>query len=791
MLETLFVNTVENSLIISAVIAIMMLLTLLLKKRYSMKWRYFIWLVIAIRLLIPFNLDPGGAPFTLVWGPAQTGAVHKHENPVIPVVDQGGTAATPVAASGEQSHGGILADQRQEISADQQEGSGQGKKDQGTGKQDGMTQEMGASLRTGENGTRFSISQALPVIWLGGIGIFLVVHGFRYFSFMRIVKRWSRPVTDERIREIFQARKNELGIKHKIGIKQCKMIPGPIMTGLLKPAILLPDQNYSAIELEVILKHELIHFQRKDLWYKLILLFANGMHWFNPLIYLMCRVAERDMELTCDDVVVKDADMAYRKFYSEAILQSLKKQGRHSPISTYFHSGKRTMKKRFANLFETKKKGTAIFGLAFVLVLGASVLVASETRKADVAADTGPAANDAGIISGDKLPNRTVMGISGSYKVLDFVHDSGSDQDLARLAGDRLIWEKTISGGIEDSLPHFKHQTILYSVNLNNLDDVKSKTLSSAEQENYAGIRVLGDKIMVKSRTGYYLLDNRLQPLGEPVTFPTELTEDLKRLKEPNGYYFNHFDISSDGRHVYYTDERERSLSCYDLSGQKKTVLASEIDVRADPHDANSEKLPYRLYKMVLTPNDQFMITRVAGYRESGYYVYNLNHLEQSFLTEALPVDVYWSNVQDVIPLYADQESLDNQINQRIVVKQIDLELLDLNDNSRKDMTVSLEQEMKVEPFRLYGAYNKGYLAFTSFDYDKHMAKVYATGGTFDYDEYEVSDEEKAGSLMVCKDNKLSEPIKSQFQLALVGLLDDGRVILKYTGKSKGYILTE
>ena len=78
---------------------------------------------------------------------------------------------------------------------------------------------------------------------------------------------------------------------------------------------------------------------------------------------------------------------------------------------------------------------------------------------------------------------------------------------------------------------------------------------------------------MVKSREGYYFLDNNLEPLGEPVTFPKDLKKELQTLDNANGYYFNHFDISRDGRYVYYTDEHEAAfLSTTFLKTNVKTI---------------------------------------------------------------------------------------------------------------------------------------------------------------------------------------------------------------------------
>ena len=93
--------------------------------------------------------------------------------------------------------------------------------------------------------------------------------------------------------------------------------------GVLQPRLLLPRGDYGEEELTFILRHELTHIHRRDLWYKLVLLLAQTVHWFNPLVWLMVRQAEADIELTCDDAVMAGRDGGDRRAYSEALLKSL------------------------------------------------------------------------------------------------------------------------------------------------------------------------------------------------------------------------------------------------------------------------------------------------------------------------------------------------------------------------------------------------------------------------------------------------------------------------------------
>ena len=76
--------------------------------------------------------------------------------------------------------------------------------------------------------------------------------------------------------------------------------------------------------MRLILKHELTHCKRKDLWFKGLLLWARALHFFNPFVHGMARLAEKDMELSCDLVVMADCGMEEREAYSMAILRTVR-----------------------------------------------------------------------------------------------------------------------------------------------------------------------------------------------------------------------------------------------------------------------------------------------------------------------------------------------------------------------------------------------------------------------------------------------------------------------------------
>jgi beta-lactamase regulating signal transducer with metallopeptidase domain len=124
-----------------------------------------------------------------------------------------------------------------------------------------------------------SIWQLLLYVWVLGMAAVLLYHGLKYRSFLKTVRRWSKEIKDQEILHILHTLKEEAGIRKQVGIKTCLNIASPMMIGFFRPTILLPSMNVATDDLLFILKHELIHLKRKDLWYKALILLATSVHW--------------------------------------------------------------------------------------------------------------------------------------------------------------------------------------------------------------------------------------------------------------------------------------------------------------------------------------------------------------------------------------------------------------------------------------------------------------------------------------------------------------------------------
>jgi len=205
-------------------------------------------------------------------------------------------------------------------------------------------------------------------LWaLGAVG-FIAISTKEYLQYRRLIMQSARSVDID----------SEIPIVISIAAHT------PMLMGLLRPVIVLPDMYFSDEELEMILAHEMVHFRRKDLLIKMLMLIVNAVHWFNPAAYMLNNQLDTMCELSCDEKVVEEMDAGSRKFYGETILQVL----RHSTaqiglvgnvaFATNLCNSKKKFKRRLINMMNTKKMKKSVVALALaagVLVVGGGFVV--------------------------------------------------------------------------------------------------------------------------------------------------------------------------------------------------------------------------------------------------------------------------------------------------------------------------------------------------------------------------------------------------------------------------------
>ncbi len=218
-------------------------------------------------------------------------------------------------------------------------------------------------------GVAYGAYQAVSVLSVG----FVLV---RYFWSRRQLLRVSRPAGEEDQAALETARRRT-GCDREVELYRCSNIHTPMLMGFRRPVILLPE-DIPAGSLEAALAHELTHLKHRDTWYMLLMTLARCVHWFNPLVWLMVRTARRDMELYCDYDLLNGQGEEVRRAYGRAILDQMTGRDRgFSGLTTGFSGSKKEVFARFRAMMDTapKRKGRVVLVLAGAAVLLSGSLV--------------------------------------------------------------------------------------------------------------------------------------------------------------------------------------------------------------------------------------------------------------------------------------------------------------------------------------------------------------------------------------------------------------------------------
>lgn len=281
------ITLAEITLTMSAVILLLLLLGPVLARRYAIRWRYWAWLAVAVRLLIPLNFSLPEAPVQLETPPDR---VVYTAPPAVSTPAPVSTDYTPVVSTAAPVQPDLTPPE-EAVSAPQ------------------------PAVRS------LTLSQVLFWAWLAGAVLLLLWHLIGYLRFQGYLQRWAKPMEPP---HFLPDLTRELGLAQPVRLLTCPGVKGPMMTGLFAPTVILPEDLPPREDLWFILRHELTHFKRRDILYKTLLLCANLIHWFNPLTWVLLRSAEGDLERCCDDDVVKGLPDADRARYGQVILDAVR-----------------------------------------------------------------------------------------------------------------------------------------------------------------------------------------------------------------------------------------------------------------------------------------------------------------------------------------------------------------------------------------------------------------------------------------------------------------------------------
>ena len=328
----------------------LLILALLLGKRFlkdklSRQWQYYIWLVVILRLLLPFG--------------SETNLLGK----TYEAVDQAITRAAPLPAQ--------LPQNMPENLPAPAVRSGQNIENGNTSAEETSTfrplQDMGALL-----------TEHVWLIWLVAAAGLLMRKVTIYQGFTRYIKAGVTPVSDMEMLDRLSVIAEEAGVKKPVELYVNPLISSPLLTGFFRPCIVLPGTEYGETEFRYIVLHELIHYKRRDMFYKWLVQLTVCLHWFNPLVHLMSREITKACEFSCDEAVLAKTGGDSARDYGKTLLDAMAAVGkyRENTGAVTLNENKQLLKERLGAIMKFTKPSKAVrmatAALTLCVVLGAA-----------------------------------------------------------------------------------------------------------------------------------------------------------------------------------------------------------------------------------------------------------------------------------------------------------------------------------------------------------------------------------------------------------------------------------
>ncbi len=318
------------SLSVSGALLLLLILGLkpLYKNRFSKRWQYYIWIVVALRFLLPFTPDNAivGSLFEKIDTVAITNEIPTSPNILVPA-DTGNNNAEPIQTN-------------REINA--------------------------AAMRE-----PFNKYVCLFFIWSALALVLFVRKVTVYQGFIQYIKAGNKEVSDIKILNLLSDCEEKLNIKTRVELSRNSLIASPMLIGFFRPKIILPISELEDRELSYVFVHELIHYKQRDMFYKWLIQIVVCVHWFNPFVYLLEKEVNKSCELSCDEKVISVLDDTARREYGDTLISFLKSNNlyKSSLASVTLTEGAEQLKERLGAIMNFKSKTKTIRVLTVILTL--------------------------------------------------------------------------------------------------------------------------------------------------------------------------------------------------------------------------------------------------------------------------------------------------------------------------------------------------------------------------------------------------------------------------------------
>ena len=213
----------------------------------------------------------------------------------------------------------------------------------------------------------------LSAVWLMGAFVSFGVNVTSYLMFARRIKKRATGAHERELRVLASLSRKT----RALGLYRNTIVPAPMLLGVFRPSIMLPDCEFTESQIKNILLHELVHLRRRDIAMKWLTAMTVALHWFNPFVYLLRREMNASCELACDEAVVSKLDPVGIKEYGDTLIAVVASHystktsffTKTNKVHNMFASEKRALKERLGSIMKFRKHSNKSIVLSCILLV--------------------------------------------------------------------------------------------------------------------------------------------------------------------------------------------------------------------------------------------------------------------------------------------------------------------------------------------------------------------------------------------------------------------------------------
>ncbi|MDA1762293.1 M56 family metallopeptidase [Bacillus cereus] len=343
---------IETSLMASILVGFILCIKVLFRNKLTPRWQYMLWIVLMIRLLLPWSPDSSYSIYSLLsYSSSVSEVIPKNMPSTESIVSIENDRAVELESNFET----VAKNSEPEVNA------------------------------SSEQQTTLSLYKIALYVWLAGVIVLAVITFITNRRLYSYIKK-QPDITDEQAATVFNCCKQSMKVKKTVSLRLAGKISSPTVFSFFRPKVLLSKKHMKVLneqQLQYVFYHELAHIKRNDVAVNWIMYSLILLNWFNPILWYAYFCMREDQELACDAYALTFIDKEEQIAYGHTIITLLEHYSYQAPSLANLSRNKRTLKRRIVMIKKFQKKSYRLSLLGFIVIVAIASLSLFNARATE------------------------------------------------------------------------------------------------------------------------------------------------------------------------------------------------------------------------------------------------------------------------------------------------------------------------------------------------------------------------------------------------------------------------